>query len=89
MEIRIEKLGPCKAKVSIKIPSERVNEELENTYRHTANTVSFPGFRKGKTPKKLIIKRFGEIINEEVRTEKDPTQGRRKRDDTGTLQTLY
>ena len=67
MEINVEKLGPCKAKVSIIIPPERIREEMEKTYKQTAASVTFPGFRKGKAPRKLILKRFGEIINEDVK----------------------
>jgi trigger factor len=67
MEINVEKLGPCKAKISIVIPTERIKEELEKTYQQTAGSVTFPGFRKGKAPRKLIIKRFGDIINADVK----------------------
>lgn len=67
MEITIDKVGPCKANVTIVIPPETVNEELNNTYQQTAQTVTFPGFRKGKAPKKLISKRFGDVILEDVK----------------------
>jgi trigger factor len=67
MEISVEAVGPCKAKVSIVVPPERVKEELENSLQQTTRAVTFPGFRKGKAPKKLVLKRFGEMINEDVK----------------------
>ena len=67
MDINAEKIGPCKTKVSINIPAEQVDEEFEKTYSQTAKSVTLPGFRKGKAPKKLISKRFGEMILEEVK----------------------
>ena len=67
MEINVDKTGPCEVKISITISAEEVNEELESTLRQTAEAVAFPGFRKGKAPRKLVLKRFGEIIMEDVR----------------------
>jgi trigger factor len=67
MEISIEKTGPCMRKVSIKIPVERIQEEMDKNYDQTTRSVSLPGFRKGKVPKKLIEKRFGNIILSEVK----------------------
>lgn len=67
MDISIESIGPCTKKVSINISAERVKEELEKNYQQTAKAVDFPGFRKGKAPRKLVIKRFGEIIIEDVK----------------------
>jgi trigger factor len=67
MEISIEKPGPCLRKVSIKIPVERIKEEMDKNYDQTARSVSLPGFRKGKVPKKLIEKRFGHMILDEVK----------------------
>lgn len=67
MEINVEKNGPCNVKVSIVIPPEKVNEELNNSYQQTADAVAFPGFRKGKAPKKLVLKRFGDVINDDVK----------------------
>ena len=67
MEINIEKTGTCISKVSVVIPPEKIDEELNKTFKQTADSVSFPGFRKGKVPKKLVNKRFGDIIKDEVR----------------------
>lgn len=67
MEINVEKTAPCLVKVSIVVEPDRVDEEFEKTYRQTAEAVAFPGFRKGKAPKKLVLKRFGKIINDDVK----------------------
>ena len=67
MEIHVEKTGPCKAKVSITIPPESIREEMDKTYKKTAAAVTFPGFRKGRAPRKLVLKRFGDLIKEEVK----------------------
>jgi len=67
MEIRVEDCGNCKTKVSVVIPPERIKEELDKSFKQTAETVAFPGFRKGKAPRKLVLKRFGDLINDDVK----------------------
>lgn len=67
MEINVEKTASCLVKVSIVVEPERVDEEFEKAYRQTAEVVAFPGFRKGKAPKKLVLKRFGNVIKDDVK----------------------
>jgi len=67
MEINVDKTGPCTVKVSISISSEEVSEEMNNNIKQTANAVAFPGFRKGKAPKKLVLKKFGDLIKDDVK----------------------
>ncbi|MBU0754540.1 MAG: trigger factor [Planctomycetes bacterium] len=67
MEINIEKTGPCLSKVNVVVSAQRVDEALDKNYKETAQSVAFPGFRKGKAPKKLVMKRFGDIIAEDVK----------------------
>ncbi len=67
MEFQIEPVGPCKKRISVKIPSVRVTEEFDKSYRNLAKSVPIPGFRQGKAPRKLVEKRFGEQVALEVR----------------------
>jgi len=68
MEFQIDPVGPCKKRISVKIPSARVTEEFDKSYRNLAKSVPIPGFRQGKAPRKLVEKRFGEQVTQEVRT---------------------
>ncbi len=66
-EIQVEDLGPCKKKLVITVPKERVEKELEEKLIELRNTVAIPGFRRGKAPLRLLDKRFGKQIKEDVR----------------------
>jgi trigger factor len=67
MEFNVEAAGPCRKKVAVKIPKERVAEEFDTSYRNWIKSVPIPGFRPGRAPRKLVEKRFGEQVSQEVR----------------------
>lgn len=60
MLINIENLSPVKKKLSFEIPSDRVSKEIEKVYEEIKKTVSIKGFRKGKVPRAIIEKHYGE-----------------------------
>lgn len=51
-----------KVSLEIEVPKEKVNEALENAYKKVVKTISVPGFRKGKVPRKVLEVRFGPEI---------------------------
>jgi len=67
MVFNIEDTGPCRKKVSVKVPPELVSEEFDKTYKNLIKTVPIPGFRPGHAPRKLVEKRFGEQVTLEVK----------------------
>ncbi|MDQ7778597.1 MAG: trigger factor [Planctomycetota bacterium] len=65
MKSSIKEIGPCKFQVSLEIPQDTIAAEIEKRYTELNDTVAFPGFRKGKTPRKLMEKRFSkDILND-------------------------
>jgi trigger factor len=67
MEVQVEDIGPCKKRLSIEIPPEKIDEELEKNYEQLAEQAVVPGFRKGHVPRWLIKNRFGEQVNDETK----------------------
>ena len=67
MDFTIEEAGPCRKRVSVSIPSERVSEEFDKSFRQWIKSVPMPGFRQGKAPRKLIEKKYGEQVALEVK----------------------
>lgn len=65
--VTIEDAGPCRKKVSIEIPGDRVGEKITAAFSELEGSVSLPGFRPGKVPRKLIEKRFGPQLREETK----------------------
>src|SRR5437879_3982860 len=66
-QIRIEDAGPATKKVVVEIPKDRIQSKLDEQYKELRQNATIPGFRVGHAPAKLIEKRFGEDIKEQVR----------------------
>lgn len=67
MQVDIEEVGPCKKKLAVEVPVERVREEFDKTYDSVNDTMDVPGFRRGHVPRWLLEKRFAKTLAEEVR----------------------
>jgi trigger factor len=65
--VNIEDAGPCKKKISIEIPSEKINKVLDEQYIQLGRDTIVPGFRKGRAPRRLLEKRFGKEIKEQTK----------------------
>ncbi len=65
----MREVGPCKVEARITIPAETIDEEFDKRYREIIRTVTFPGFRIGHTPRKLVEKKLGDDIRKDVREE--------------------
>ena len=67
MNIEIEEVGPCKKLLKIEIPKEKIEDEWQKQLSEVARTANLPGFRKGKAPRKLLERKFGDQIKDEVK----------------------
>ena len=67
--ITVSDAGPCKKKVEIKIPTEVIHKKLDEKYKELRRDAVVPGFRKGRTPIRLLEKRFGTDITNQVKLE--------------------
>ena len=65
LKIDITEDGPSARTLAITIPAEVVDERIEASYGNLQNQAQMRGFRKGKAPRHLLQKRFGDdVINE-------------------------
>ncbi|MDR4508083.1 MAG: trigger factor [Candidatus Brocadiaceae bacterium] len=67
MNVTIEDAGPCKKVLKFEIPKETIESEFEKKTKEACDTIELPGFRKGRAPRKLVEKRFGPQIKEDVK----------------------
>ncbi|MDO8302851.1 MAG: trigger factor family protein, partial [Sedimentisphaerales bacterium] len=65
--VTIEDAGPCKKKVAVEVPVEAIKAALDEQYKELKNDAAVPGFRKGRAPIRLLEKRFGKDISEQVK----------------------
>ncbi len=69
MNITVERLPNCIATLSVEIPAEVVNAEREKLLKSYTKQAKVPGFRPGKVPQAVIVKRYGKEITEEIESE--------------------
>jgi trigger factor len=65
--VTIEEAGPCKKKVIIEVPEDTVKHATNEQYETLRKDALVPGFRKGRAPRRLLEKRFGKDIGEQVK----------------------
>src|SRR5436853_6286824 len=66
-QIKIEDAGPATKKVWIEIPEDRIKTKLAEQFKELRREAALPGFRPGHAPAKLIEKRFGNDVKDQVR----------------------
>ncbi len=66
MKVQVESISPVKSKLAVEVPGEEVAREQEAAYRDLQRTVSVPGFRKGKAPRHVLQRLYGERVRSDV-----------------------
>ena len=66
MQVTVETVDPVTKKVSIEIPAERVDAEIEKSYAGIQKRAKLQGFRPGKAPLQLIKRTYSDAMREEV-----------------------
>ena len=67
MDFRVESLAPCRKKVTVTVPAERVREAIDGQYQEINKQIALPGFRPGKAPRKILEAKFGAHVRDEVK----------------------
>jgi trigger factor len=65
--VSVDDCGPWKKKISVDISREQIDKELDKQYGELRYTAQIPGFRKGRAPRRLIEKRYGEDIGDQTK----------------------
>ncbi|WP_133126784.1 trigger factor [Legionella nagasakiensis] len=66
MQVSVETLKGLERKVTVSVPTEKVEEEVSLRLRNLARKVKMDGFRPGKVPLHVVNKRYADSVREEV-----------------------
>lgn len=55
----VETLEPTKVKLTVEVTYDELKPNIDEAYKHIAEQVTVPGFRKGKVPPRIIDQRVG------------------------------
>ena len=62
MSVKVENLDNNMAKLTIEVEADRLVEATKKAYNRQKNSISIPGFRKGKVPQQMVEKMYGPEI---------------------------
>ncbi|MEX0654261.1 MAG: trigger factor [Phycisphaeraceae bacterium] len=65
--VTVEDIGPARKKLTIEVPESRIKEQIEKAYGQLRDEAVLPGFRRGRAPRRLIERRFGDSIKDDVK----------------------
>jgi trigger factor len=65
----VETLQGLERRVSMKLPSDDIERQVDERLRKLARNIRMPGFRPGKVPMKLVSQTYGPQVRSEVLTD--------------------
>lgn len=66
MQVSIETTSGLERRLTVGIPAEVIEKEVQKRLQQAAKTVRINGFRKGKVPLKVVRQRYGSGVRQEV-----------------------
>ncbi|MCB1695996.1 MAG: trigger factor [Pseudomonadales bacterium] len=66
MQVSIETTSGLERRLTVGVPAERIESEVNNRLQKAAGNVRLAGFRPGKVPMKVMRQRFGAGVRQEV-----------------------
>ncbi len=67
--VKVEDIGPAKKRLTITIPVTSIDARIEESFGTLATQAVLPGFRKGRAPRPLLERRFGEGVRLEAKNQ--------------------
>ncbi len=67
MNVTVENLGPCKKLVRFDVEPKEVDEAFEKTTKEFLRQATMPGFRPGKAPRDMVLRKYDKEIQDEVK----------------------
>jgi len=66
MEVQVQEVSSIRKKLSFTVPAERVDGEIDKTYKKIAKTAKIKGFRPGKIPQSVLERYYEPQMQEQV-----------------------
>jgi trigger factor len=66
MQANLENLGTLERRLSIAVPLNEIDREVDSRLKRLSRTVKMHGFRPGKVPMKVVAQQYGPQVRQEV-----------------------
>jgi trigger factor len=67
VNVTVENLAPCKKLVRVEVDSKKVDETFESITKDFQKEAALPGFRPGKAPRDMVLRKYEQDISNEVK----------------------
>jgi trigger factor len=68
MAVEITDVGPCKKHIKVSIPHDEIQRQSAESLETLRKEAVVPGFRPGRAPRQLIVKRFRKEVADQVKS---------------------
>lgn len=66
MQVSVETTSSIERQMTVTVPAEQIESDVDSRLKQTARTARIDGFRPGKVPMKVIKRRYGSGVRQEV-----------------------
>src|SRR2546430_8989276 len=66
MSANVETLGTLERRVSMSLPVQEIERQVDERLKKLARNIKMPGFRPGKVPMKIVAQTYGPQVRNEV-----------------------
>lgn len=66
MQVSVESINDLERRMTVQVPAEQVEKEVDKRLKSMAGQVKIDGFRPGKVPMKVVKQRFGQGVYQDV-----------------------
>ncbi len=67
MNVTVESLAPCKKLMRVEVEAQKVDETFIAVAKDFQREANLPGFRPGKAPREMVLRKFGKDIEDEAK----------------------
>src|SRR6478672_5375241 len=67
VNVTLEHLAPCKKLLRVEIETKQVDETFDSITKDFQRQASLPGFRPGKAPRDMVLRKYEKDITDEVK----------------------
>jgi len=67
VNVTLQNLAPCKKLMRVEIDAQKVDETFESVTKDFRREANLPGFRPGKAPKEMVLRKYEKDIQDETK----------------------
>ena len=67
MNVTVQSLAPCKKLLRVEVEAQKVDETFESVTKDFRREANLPGFRPGKAPKEMVLRKYEKDIQDETK----------------------